>query len=93
MSERPIERAVRIVASENPDIRGGQSKLARAIGVSQQRVWNWLHRDQAVPARYCKDIEAATGGRVTAEELRPDVFGKPRGGGKGNPPSTDAPAA
>ncbi|MDR3382290.1 transcriptional regulator [Cupriavidus basilensis] len=48
---------------------GGITKLARAIGVSTQRVSNW--RDRRVPAEHCPDIEATTG--VRCEHLRPDV--------------------
>ena len=65
---KPIDRAV--------DILGSQMALARAIGVSQARVWNWLNRGDNVPAEVCRDIERATDGRVTVHELRPDVFGE-----------------
>jgi DNA-binding transcriptional regulator YdaS (Cro superfamily) len=52
---------------------GSQSALARKCGVVQQHVWNWLNRDGAPPAERCPDIERATAGQVTVEELRPDV--------------------
>lgn len=54
---------------------GGQSNLARALGVRQQHVWNWIHR-RRVPAEHCPAIERETrarGSPVTCEELRPDV--------------------
>jgi DNA-binding transcriptional regulator YdaS (Cro superfamily) len=65
----PIELAV--------EIAGGQAALARAIGgeVKQQHVWYWLNKGAAVPAEHCGAIEAATNGRVTRKDLRPDVFG------------------
>ncbi|WP_019558508.1 helix-turn-helix domain-containing protein [Thioalkalivibrio sp. ALE12] len=53
---------------------GGQSALAKACGVKQQHVWNWIHRDSRVPAERCMAIERATEGAVTARQLRPDVF-------------------
>ena len=64
----PIELAV--------ELAGGQSALARAIGgdVKQAHVWYWLQKG-VVPAEHCGAIETATGGKVTREELRPDVFG------------------
>jgi DNA-binding transcriptional regulator YdaS (Cro superfamily) len=71
--QKPLQRAIALV-------EGGQSGLARAIGgtVKQGHVWYWLHaKDGQVPAEYCQAIEAATGGRVTRFELRPDVFGGP----------------
>lgn len=59
---------------------GGQSALARAIGgtVKQAHVWYWLNTEGAkVPPEHCAAIEAATAGKVTRQELRPDVFGEP----------------
>ena len=53
-------------------VTGGQAKLARAMGISTQTVHNWLSRGN-VPAERCIDIERATGGAVTCEELRPDL--------------------
>ena len=63
----PIAKAIEIV--------GGQSALARAIGgsVKQAHVWYWLNADR-VPPEHCAAIEAATAGKVTRHELRPDVF-------------------
>lgn len=52
-------------------VAGGQSALAKAIGVKQGHVWDWLNT-QDVPTLRCLAIEAATG--VRCEELRPDVF-------------------
>lgn len=51
---------------------GGQSKLAKAIGVAPQVVNNWLARKN-VPADHCPAIEKATGGAIRCEDLRPDV--------------------
>jgi DNA-binding transcriptional regulator YdaS (Cro superfamily) len=53
------------------DIYGGPTKLAVQLGVSVQRLLNWLAR--GVPAERCPDIEDALDGRVTCEQLRPDV--------------------
>lgn len=62
-------------------ITGGQTALANAISpvvdrkITQSHVWTWLNRDKAVPAEYCRAIEHATNGQITACQLRPDVFG------------------
>lgn len=61
--DKPIKRAF--------EAAGGLTKLAAAIGVSPQRLGNWLAR--GVPAEHCPAIERATGGAVRCEELRPDV--------------------
>ncbi len=59
---------------------GGQAALARRLSrllgreVSQQRVWNAVHRDQTIPAEWCAAIEQVTGGGVPRHALRPDIF-------------------
>jgi DNA-binding transcriptional regulator YdaS (Cro superfamily) len=63
----PIQRAV--------DLAGGQASLARSINTSASFVNQLVTGRRPVPATLCKSIEQAVGGRVTSEELRPDVFG------------------
>lgn len=62
-----LERAIEVV--------GTQAALARAIGVKPQHIWNWLNRDENVPAEQVLAIEAAAAGKVTRHDLRPDIFG------------------
>ena len=52
---------------------GGQAALARILGVKPPSVNQWVNGDRPVPAERCPDIEAATAGAVTCEELRPDI--------------------
>ena len=66
MDHSPLERAV--------EIAGGQSALARKLGLKQANVWHWLNRAEHVPAEQAIAIELATGGAVTRAELRPDLF-------------------
>lgn len=63
---KPSEPVLRAVS-----IAGGQSALARKLGVSQTTVWKWLNGIRKVPGPRAREIERMTGGRVTAEELRP----------------------
>jgi DNA-binding transcriptional regulator YdaS (Cro superfamily) len=49
---------------------GGQTALARLIGVTQGLIWHYVRNAQPPPER-CADIERVTG--VACEELRPDV--------------------
>ena len=51
---------------------GGQTKFGRLIGVSQQRVWNWLNQRKVLPADYVLAAEAGTG--VSRHLLRPDIY-------------------
>jgi DNA-binding transcriptional regulator YdaS (Cro superfamily) len=52
---------------------GNYSNLARLLGISQSAVSQWKKKG-SVPLRRALQIEALTGGQVTKEELRPDVF-------------------
>ncbi|EMB2734806.1 helix-turn-helix domain-containing protein [Serratia liquefaciens] len=64
MMNEAIQKAVSIV--------GSQQKLASLCGVKQPTVWRWLHGG-GLDARYVKLIVNATGGQVTAVEIRPDL--------------------
>lgn len=59
---------------------GGQKALAERIGLHQSFVSQLLHEVRPVPAKWCRKIEEATGGDVTKEQLRPDIFGQPTAG-------------
>jgi DNA-binding transcriptional regulator YdaS (Cro superfamily) len=65
-SETAIQRAVNIV--------GGQTKMAEILGVSQPRVWNWVHRDRNIPAEYVMRVSEAVEGKIQPHEFLPDVF-------------------
>lgn len=70
MSTSVLEQAV--------TLGGGQSAVARACGVKQAHVWYWLRRAQRWPAEHAKTLSDLTGGEITPEQIRPDVFGPPR---------------
>ena len=48
-----------------------QSEIARQLGVKPQEVQQWFKRK--TPISRCPEIERITDGKVTCEELRPDV--------------------
>ena len=50
----------------------GAAHLARLVGVTPQAINEWKSGKRPVPLDRCVDIERATGGVVTCEELRPD---------------------
>lgn len=62
------------------EILGGQAQLARAMSeqagraISQQWLWSVLRRNKPVPAEFCLPAEAATSGKVTRHQLRPDLY-------------------
>ncbi|NHC63197.1 transcriptional regulator [Paenalcaligenes suwonensis] len=51
---------------------GGQSELARTLGIPPQLVYQWARCVRQVPAERCAEIERATNGEVTRKDLRPD---------------------
>lgn len=63
-----VETAISIV--------GTQQKLAELIGLSQQGVSYLLNEADVVSAEVAIKIDRATGGKVSKEKLRPDLFGK-----------------
>ncbi|MFQ6876513.1 MAG: transcriptional regulator [Haemophilus parainfluenzae] len=48
-----------------------QSEIAKKLGVTPQAVQQWFKRK--TPIIRCPEIEKFTEGKVTCEELRPDV--------------------
>lgn len=54
----------------------GRRSLAKQLDVTNMAISQWLKR--GVPPARAIQIEAATGGAVTREELRPDLFAAPR---------------
>lgn len=51
---------------------GGMAAVARICGVRPPSVHEWVKRG-VIPADRCEQIEAATGGTVRCEDLRPDL--------------------
>ncbi|MCC6196770.1 MAG: helix-turn-helix domain-containing protein [Burkholderiales bacterium] len=64
METSAIERAVQLA--------GGQTELARMLGVTQGMVWQWANGRRQVAAERVLAIEAATG--VSRHDLRPDIY-------------------
>lgn len=63
MYQRALYKAIRFF--------GSQELLAKAIGVKQQAISNWLNREHAIPYKQVLKIVAATQGYVTLHELAP----------------------
>jgi DNA-binding transcriptional regulator YdaS (Cro superfamily) len=68
-SQQHLQRAVEIV--------GSRSELARQLGITRAALGHWFTRDKVVPANRCRDIQRLTRNKVTAKQMRPDVFGEP----------------
>jgi len=57
---------------------GSVSELARQLNVSQPYVSHWLAGRKPIPATKVRLIVELSNGKVTEEELRPDIFYEPR---------------
>lgn len=51
---------------------GGLHSLARLLGVAAPVVHRWATGERAVPIIRCVEIEKATNGKITRQQLRPD---------------------
>jgi DNA-binding transcriptional regulator YdaS (Cro superfamily) len=51
---------------------GAGAALAKALNVTPVLISQWANMRRAVPLDRCVQIEQATNGQVTCEELRPD---------------------
>jgi DNA-binding transcriptional regulator YdaS (Cro superfamily) len=69
MTRSAVVRAIKII--------GGQAATARVLEVSQPRVWYWANKAKKLPRQFAIPLERATKARVTRQQLRPDLFGKP----------------
>ena len=81
---RYIQVAIEVAGGEG---RGQKTRAAKAFGISLPYLLKML-KEGRVPAERCRAIEAATGGKVTAEQLRPEIFGRPD---SGRPPNKTPP--
>jgi DNA-binding transcriptional regulator YdaS (Cro superfamily) len=63
----------REILQKTVDCFGTKAEMARQLGVKPQMI-TIIWRNNHVPANHCKKIELLTGGRITAEMLRPDIF-------------------
>lgn len=52
---------------------GSAASLARGLDVAPQMITQWKDGSRPIPAERALEIERATGGAVTCEELRPDI--------------------
>lgn len=66
---------------EAVEIAGSQAKLAAKLAehsnrptIRQQTVFYWIKHETLIAAEYWAAFEIVTGGKVTRERLRPDVF-------------------
>lgn len=52
---------------------GGQSEIARKLGIKQTSVFGWIRRGN-IPAARVLQIEKLSNGNFTRHQLRPDLY-------------------
>lgn len=58
------------------ELAEGQEELAALIGVKyQSQISSWVTGCRPVPPKHCIRIEELFGGKVSKQELNPNVFG------------------
>lgn len=65
MDKTPLEEAIAIY--------GTQKAFADILDCDPMAVYRW--KENGVPANRCVQIERVTNGKVTRQDLRPDLFG------------------
>lgn len=55
------------------EILGGRKECAKLLGVSVDVIGYWMWQ-KYVPQHHINTIESLTNGKVTAKQLRPDLF-------------------
>ena len=73
---RELLNGARAAIDRAIELFGSETKLARATGIAQQ-VFNRAVKRGRVSAELAISIQKATGGIVTANELRPDLWRRP----------------
>jgi DNA-binding transcriptional regulator YdaS (Cro superfamily) len=74
--KRPARRPAPTTAElieQAASLAGSERKLAAAAGVSQNAIWA-AKRKGTVTAELAVAIEAGTAGKITRQQLRPDLF-------------------
>jgi len=53
---------------------GGQSEMARILGVPPAFVYQWVKGLRRIPDKYALPIEVATSGKVSRKQICPDAW-------------------
>lgn len=65
MKNLAVEKAI--------EIAGSQMALAKRCGKAQSTICDWLNGKKRISPQHVPSLVAATGGRVSAHEFRPDL--------------------
>lgn len=57
------------------DMLGGVPATAKALDRQHSAIWNIIgEQNRGIPRSWCQKIEKLTEGKITAHQLRPDLF-------------------
>jgi DNA-binding transcriptional regulator YdaS (Cro superfamily) len=68
----PHESRLETSAAKAVRAAGGQTALARKLGIAQSTVATWLARGNELPAKFVIPVEQAFG--ISRHDLRPDLY-------------------
>lgn len=68
----PLESRLETSAAAAVRAAGGQTSLARSLGIAQSTVATWLRRGNELPAKFVIPVEQAFG--ISRHDLRPDLY-------------------
>ena len=63
---------MRILDKISADV-GGYVVIAKKLGLTPQAVYFWAKIDK-VPAKWIQQLSKMTNGRITKEQIRPDLY-------------------
>jgi DNA-binding transcriptional regulator YdaS (Cro superfamily) len=69
-----LYRAIQIAGSQEA-LAAHIKRISKNPKMHQSHISYWTRSVHGTPPQYCQAIETATHGRVTRQQLRPDIFG------------------
>lgn len=73
-ASNPVTESQKRAVQQAVSILGGQSALARVLGIRQAMVWKWCNGKARVCAENVLPIARAVEHKVRAHQIRPDLY-------------------
>lgn len=76
LHRKGLKKAIEICGGTQQSLANAITEMFPIAGVSRESVQYWQRTIKLLPLERALQIEKVTGGKVTQQELRPDLFGK-----------------
>lgn len=70
--DRCFELASELVRERTGKDMAGRAAIAEILGITRRAPYKW----KRVPTERCLELERAFAGRITAKQMRPDIFAR-----------------